>query len=61
MFKQAGGKRVSDQAAEELGRLIEEKAANLAIEAQRLSEHAGRRTVMSRDIKMAAKSMEKRN
>ena len=57
MFKKAGGKRVSDQAAEELGKLMEEKTAQIAVEAQRLSLHAGRRTVMRRDIKMAARNL----
>lgn len=57
MFKTAGGKRISDRAAEELGRLMEERAAQIAVEAQRLSQHAGRRTVMRRDIKMAARNL----
>ena len=59
MFKKAGGKRVSDQAAEELGKLMEERTAQLAIEAQRLSQHAGRRTVMRRDIKLAARNLKR--
>jgi len=59
MFKRAGGKRVSDQAALELGALMEERAAQMAIEAKRLSEHAGRRTVMRRDVKMAVRSRER--
>ncbi len=59
MFKKAGAKRVSDKAAEELGKLMEEKAAEIAVEAQRLSQHAGRRTVMRRDIKMAKRNLER--
>lgn len=59
MFKAAGGKRISDKAAEELGKLMEEKAAEIAVEAQRLSQHAGRRTVMRRDVKMAARNLER--
>lgn len=59
MFKKAGAKRVSDKAAEELGRLMEQKAAQIAVEAQRLSQHAGRRTVMRRDVKMAKRNLER--
>jgi DNA-binding protein len=59
IIKKAGGKRVSDKAAEELGELMEEKAAKIASEAQRLSVHAGRRTVMRRDIKLAKKNLER--
>jgi DNA-binding protein len=59
IIKKAGAKRVSDKAAEELGILMEEKAGQIAKEAQRLSEHAGRRTVMRRDIKMAKKNLER--
>ena len=59
MFKRAGAKRVSDDAAEELGKLMEEEAAQIAGEAERLSKHAGRRTVMRRDIKMAKKNLER--
>jgi len=49
----------SDKAAEELGRLMEQKAAQIAVEAQRLSQHAGRRTVMRRDVKMAKRNLER--
>ena len=59
MIKKAGGKRVSDKAAEELGKLMEERAAQIAKEAQRLGEHGGRRTVMRRDIKLAKKNLER--
>jgi histone H3/H4 len=59
LIKRAGGKRVSDDAAEELGKILEEKATEIAKEAQRLSEHAGRRTVMRIDIKMAKKNLER--
>jgi histone H3/H4 len=59
MIKKVGGKRVSDKAAEELGKLMEEKASEIATEAHRLSQHAGRRTVMRRDIKLAKKNLER--
>ena len=59
MFKTAGGKRISDDAAEELGKLMEERATQIVKEAHRLSEHAGRRTVMRADIRLAVKNLEK--
>lgn len=55
MFMRAGAKRVSNSAAEELGALIEARVKEISAEAQKLSRHAGRRTVMRRDIKLAAK------
>ncbi|MEM7819534.1 MAG: NFYB/HAP3 family transcription factor subunit [Candidatus Aenigmatarchaeota archaeon] len=56
-FKKAGAKRVSDKAAEELGKILEAKAKDIILEAKRLSEYSGRRTVMKRDIKMAIKNL----
>ncbi len=58
-LKRAGAKRVSDKAAEELAKILEDRAKAIASEAKRLSEHSGRRTVLRRDVKMAKKSIEK--
>lgn len=58
LFKRAGAKRVSDKAAVELAKIIEEKATILATESQKLSEHSDRRTVLRRDIKLARKILE---
>ena len=55
LFMTAGAKRVSDKAAIELARIIEEKTKLVAVEAEKLSVHAGRRTVMKRDIRLARK------
>ncbi len=55
LFKRVGAKRVSDKAAEELAKIIEDKTKLLAIESQKLSEHSGRKTVLRRDIKLARK------
>lgn len=55
MLKNAGAKRVSDKAAEELGLVLEERAVKMLDVARKLSEHGGRRTVMKRDIKQATK------
>jgi len=59
LLKRAGAKRVSDKAAEELGKVLEEKTKVLLLDAKRLSEHAGRRTVMKRDVRAARKVIEK--
>ena len=59
LLKKAGAKRVSDKAAEELGKVLEEKTKALLLDAKRLSEHAGRRTVMKRDVRAARKVLEK--
>lgn len=56
-FKRAGAKRISKKAAIELAGIIEKRGSELARESQRLSEHAGRRTVMRRDVKMARKNL----
>ncbi|MBI2971170.1 MAG: NFYB/HAP3 family transcription factor subunit [Candidatus Aenigmarchaeota archaeon] len=59
LFKRAGAKRVSDKAALELARVLEERTRLVAEEARKLSEHSERRTVMKRDIRLAKKILEK--
>ncbi|MFC2143325.1 histone [Candidatus Aenigmatarchaeota archaeon] len=59
MMKKAGAKRVSDKAASALADKLEEKTITLLTQADKLSKHAGRRTVMRQDIKMARKVIEK--
>lgn len=58
LFKRAGAKRISDKAAIELARVMEEKTKLLAVEAEKLSKHGNRRTVMKRDVKLARKILE---
>ena len=52
--------QVADKAAEELGRVLEERSKILLTEAKRLSEHSGRKTVMKRDVRAARKVLENR-
>jgi histone H3/H4 len=59
MLKKTGAKRVSDKAAVSLANHLEEKTALLLKQADKLSKHAGRSTVMREDIKAARKIMEK--
>lgn len=55
ILKRAGAKRVSDDAARELGKYLEEKAMLLSTEAEKIARHSGRKTVMKRDVKLARK------
>ncbi len=58
LFKRVGAKRVSDAAAVELAKILEDKAKLLVVESQKLCEHTGRRTVLRRDVKLARKILE---
>ncbi|MBI4018420.1 MAG: NFYB/HAP3 family transcription factor subunit [Candidatus Aenigmarchaeota archaeon] len=61
LFKKAGAKRVSDEAARALAKLLEDKAKLIAAEAQKLSDLSNRRTVLKKDIKMARRVVEGRD
>ena len=51
----AGAKRVSDDAAEALAEILEEKAEAIAEKSVRIAAHSGRKTVMDSDVKLAVK------
>jgi DNA-binding protein len=57
IIKKSGAERVSDEAAEHLRKIIEEFAERIARQAVDLSIHAGRRTIKSGDIQLAAKNL----
>ena len=57
IIKKSGAERVSDEAAEELRRVIEVMASQIARQATELSVHAGRHTVKAVDVKLAAKTI----
>ncbi len=55
ILKKEGAERVSEESADELRRIIEELATNIAKSAIEMSSHAGRKTVKSDDVKLASK------
>jgi DNA-binding protein len=57
IMKKSGAERVSDEAAEQLRKIIEEIALRISRQAVDLSIHAGRRTIKSGDIQLAAKNL----
>lgn len=54
IIRKAGAERVSEDAARELARLLEEYGEEVAREAWNLARHAGRKTVHAEDIRLAA-------
>ena len=59
ILKKSGAERVSDEAADELRRIIEEVALAIAKSAADMSVHAGRKTVKAEDVKLASKPFTK--
>ena len=57
IVRKAGADRVSESAAIELGRILEELGLQIGREALDWSMHAGRRTVREDDVEMAAKKV----
>jgi histone H3/H4 len=59
ILKKSGAERVSDESADELRRILEEVAINIAKSAVEMSVHAGRKTIKAEDIRLAAKPFAK--
>jgi DNA-binding protein len=57
LIKKSGAERVSDEAADELRKILEDIANRIARQAVDLSVHAGRKTIKSEDIRLAAKNV----
>jgi histone H3/H4 len=56
VMKKSGAERVSDEAADELRKVLEEVGERIARQAVELSVHAGRKTIKAEDIRLAAKN-----
>ncbi len=56
IIKNAGAKRVSEEATEALAKALEAKADEISAEALKLAKHAGRKTVKASDIELAVKT-----
>ena len=59
ILKKSGAERVSDESADELRRIIEDIATEIAKNAVDMAKHAKRKTVKAEDIKLASKSLTK--
>ena len=55
IMREAGALRVSDDAKAALAEVLEQKALEISSEAKKLAEHAGRKTVTEKDIRLANK------
>ncbi len=55
LMRKAGADRVSDDAKEALAEVLENRALEIAAEAKKMAEHAGRKTITARDINLVTK------
>jgi len=55
IMREAGALRVSDDAKAALAEVLEQEALKISSEAKKLAEHAGRKTVTEKDIRLAVK------
>ena len=54
ILKKSGAERVSDESVNELRKVIEDIAVDIAKNAVDMTKHAGRKTVRSEDVKLAS-------
>lgn len=57
LCKKAGAERVSEAAAKELAKELEEVGTKIAKEALDFAMHAGRKTIKAEDIEIAARKV----
>lgn len=57
VLKKAGAKRVSQDALEEFAIVMEDKLFKVAKEAAFLAKHAGRKTIIAEDVRIARRKI----
>ena len=57
ILKKAGAKRVSFEACDEFAKVIEDKLLDVSKDAVDLAKHAGRKTIIDEDIRIARKKL----
>ena len=57
LMKKFGAKRVSYGAAETLSKIVENKLIEIIKESSTLAEHAGRKTILLEDVRLARKKL----
>ena len=57
ILRKAGARRVSKKAVKEFSMVLAEYAFDLSGEAAKLANHAGRKTIVESDVRMARKRM----
>ncbi len=57
ILRQAGAERVSNKAARALAEVVKDIAFDVAKDAVKFANHAGRKTVLRKDIRLAKKGL----
>ena len=57
VLKKAGARRVSHEALEEFAKVMDDKMYKIAKEAAALAKHAGRKTIIEEDIRLARRKI----
>lgn len=57
ILKKAGAKRVSQEAMEEMAKVVEEDIFKIATEAAALAKHSGRKTITDEDVRLARRKV----
>ncbi|MFA5108020.1 MAG: histone family protein [Candidatus Micrarchaeia archaeon] len=54
LIRSSGAERVADNASVELSQILERVGYKISEQAKRYAQHAGRKTIVAEDIKLAA-------